>query len=84
MQHPYGSPKDCPWRGIIIRVIYMFTRLQMTCPFFPPTLDLDNTDQLRQWLSNDPGEYNGFPFHNGLKIFLWIVYDYYGLPDVYT
>jgi hypothetical protein len=73
MGHVHISPRECPWRGIIVRVIYMFTRLKISCPFIPSTVDINSTDQLQEWLSKDPGDYQNYPFHNGLKLFLWII-----------
>jgi hypothetical protein len=81
MGHPFVSPNDCEWVGIIIRVIYIFTKEQIECPFIPNTLDVADIKQLRDWLSIDPGDFIGYPSHNGLKLFLWIVDDYYHLLD---
>jgi hypothetical protein len=81
MTHPYGHPSDCEWRGIILRVLYMFTKLDITCPFIPETVDVTVTQQFQDWLSSDPGDYDGKPFHNGLKLFLWLISDCYHLYD---
>ena len=82
MDHPRGNPRDCEWRGIIIRVLYMFTQLDITCPFIPPTVDVTDFEQFRVWLNLHPGDFNPYPFHNGLKLFLWIIYDFYHLDDL--
>ena len=84
MAHPSTTPRNCEWQGIIIRVIYIFTKLDITCPFIPATLDVTDLQQFREWLSTDPKDYLGSPFHNGLKLFLWIVNDYYHLNDEHT
>jgi hypothetical protein len=81
MRHPFCSPKDCPWQGIILRVIYLYTLLDITCPFLPRDVDVTSLIQFRDWLSADPQDYKQFPFHNGLKLFLWLVYDLYNLPQ---
>ena len=38
-------PLVTEWQGIIIRVIYIFTQLDITCLFIPATLDVTNTQQ---------------------------------------
>jgi len=81
MNHPFVSPLQCPWRGIITRVAYMFTRLNIDCPYIRGDLDVMDTSQFRLWLSEDPLDYAGFPFHNGLKLFLWIISSHYNLID---
>lgn len=70
---------QCKWRGIIIRSLYLFITLSIDCPFIPQGLDLSNTAKFRDWVSMDPKDYPGFSFHNGLKLFLWIVYQHYNL-----
>ena len=52
-----------------MRVIYMFTILDISCPLIPPTLDVSILDQFCIWLSTDPQEYIRYPFHNVLKPF---------------
>ena len=79
MGHDFIPSNQCPWRGIIIRVIYMFTLLDIVCPLVPDTLDVTDIQQFQEWLSTDPGDYPGFSIHNGLKLFLWIINDYYRL-----
>ena len=70
MGHPFVPPRDCPWRGVIIRAIYIYTKLSMSCPFLPPEISVTDTQAFRVWLSQDPGHYPGSPFHNGLKLFI--------------
>jgi hypothetical protein len=77
--HPYGPPNNCPWKGIILRALYMFTKLRLACPLLPQGLDITDTIAFRTWLSEDPGDFAPHPFHNGLKIFLWLINDYYNL-----
>ena len=72
------NPKDCPWKGIIMRVIYMYTKLEIPCPFLPADVNIHDIQQLQPWLSSDPGNFPPQLFHNGLKLFLWIL-DYYNL-----
>ena len=79
MNHPFVSPRDCKWTGIIMRAIYMFTRSGTSCPFIPLTVDITLLDQFQLWLSKDPGDYVGSPYHNGLKLFLWIINDLHRL-----
>ena len=40
--HPYGSPNSCPWRGIIIRIIYIFQRLRILCSLLLANLNLND------------------------------------------
>ena len=75
MKHPYIHPKDCPWRGIVIRVLYLYTRLDIKCPFVPEQLDITDSTQFKAWVGENPGDFPGFYFHNGLKLFLWLVYE---------
>lgn len=84
MDHPYGKPGDCEWRGIIIRVIYIFSKLDIACPLIPDTVDVTDINQFKDWLSKEPGDFPGFPLHNGLNLFLWIAYEYLPLFDVPT
>jgi hypothetical protein len=83
MPHPRGSPRDCEWRGIIPRVIYIYSTgiLELNCPYIPDDLDVRDTDSFGNWLSKDPGDYPGRPFHNALKLFLWIVDVAFHLDD---
>jgi hypothetical protein len=73
MDHPNITPKECPWRGIIIRVLYMFTKMDVVCPLISKKLNVRNVEEFRLWLSINPGDYGFLPFHNGLKLFLWII-----------
>lgn len=77
--HPRGSPLSCPWRGIAIRAIYFFTKHDIECPFLPPDVDVGNVQHIQRWLSQDPGMYVGMNYHNGLRLFLWLVYDHFKL-----
>ena len=79
MEHPFISPNQCEWRGIIVRVLYIFTKLDIACPFIPDDLDVTLIPNFRLWASDDPGDYVGLPFHNGLKLFLWVITDFYTL-----
>jgi hypothetical protein len=58
----------------------MFTILDISCPFLPDDVDVRVISSFRTWLSQDPKEYN-FPFHNGLKLFLWLVNDCFNLAE---
>lgn len=78
--HPFVKSTECPWRGIVVRVIYMFTKLDIKCPFLPEDVDVQKTEAFREWLCKDPKEYE-YPFHNGLKLFLWLINDCYHLED---
>ena len=57
----------------------MFIKLGVQCPIIPDTVDTTQIVKFRDWLSTDPLDYEGFPFHNGLKLFLWIIYEFYHL-----
>lgn len=81
MDHPFISPSKCDWRGIIIRFIYMFTILDIACPFIPESLDITLILDLKNWLSRDPGDYKPNPYHNGLKLFLWLITDCLNIYD---
>lgn len=59
-----------------MRTIYMFSRLDISCPLIPDTLDVNDIEEFREWLSRDPGDYSPLPFHNGLKLFLWVINEY--------
>lgn len=84
MDHPFVPSSECEWRGIVIRVVYIFTKVLIPCPFIPDNLDVTDIHNFREFLSKDPGDYLGSPYHNGLKLFLWIIYDYYQLKDEFT
>ena len=55
----------------------MFTVLDISCPLIPENVDVTVVEEFCDWLSLDPGDYKEYPFHNGLKLFLWII-DHYG------
>ena len=58
------------------RVIYMYSILDILCPFLPPDVNVTDVQAFQRWLSDDPGDYPQLPFHNGLKFFIWIVNSY--------
>ena len=62
----------------------MFTKLDIVCPFIPDTLNPSDTIQFRDWLSTDPGDFLGSHYHNGLKLFLWLINDCYRLNVTHT
>ena len=69
MMHPYTIiPCDCIWKNIIQRALYIATFLKLPCLFLP-----EDRWYPPGWLSQGPGTYKGFAFHNGLRGFLWIV-----------
>ena len=63
-----------------MRFLYMITKLQMRCPIIPDEIDTVDYEEFGQWIAMDPGDYPGFPFHNGLKVFLWFINDF---GDIY-
>lgn len=63
------------------RAIYMYSTLEIFCPFVPRDVDVSDVLAFQRWLSDDPGDYPCQPFHNGLKLFLWIVYSCYKLEE---
>ena len=54
----------------------MYTKLEFTCPFLPADVNIHNIQQFQVWLSSDPGDFSPELFHNGLKLFLWIISHY--------
>ena len=76
MDHPYGKPAECEWRGIIMRLIYLFTKVEIDCPLIPESLDVTDTEKFSGWLTTNPKDFPDFEIHNGLKLFLWIITDY--------
>lgn len=56
----------------------MFTKMRLPCPFLPQGLDIADIIEFKSWLSKDPGDFTPHPYHNGLKIMLWII-EYYDL-----
>ena len=53
----------------------MFLTLDINCPFVPDILDLND---FGEWVATDPGDYGDYPFHNRLKLFLWLL-NYFGI-----
>ena len=81
MGHPFVPPHECEWKGIIVRFLYVFKLQKIDCHFIPNTVDVSVINQFRDWLSRDTGDYVGLPSHNALKLFLWLVIDYYNILD---
>ena len=81
MGHPFVPHSECEWKGIIIWVLYVFKNEQIPCPFIPDTVDIMDINQFRDWLNKDTGDYIGCPTHNGLKLFLWILDDFYHMLE---
>ena len=76
MDHPFGSPTLCEWKGIILRVIYMVMKLGIVCPLIPETVDVTNNQKYGEWLIKKPEDFPGLPLHNGLLLFLWVINKY--------
>jgi len=72
---------ECVWRGILMRVLYMFTQVDARCPFLPSDIDVGNTASFRVWLSTNSGVYPTYPFYNHLKLILWLLYEVYNLQS---
>ena len=53
--------------------------MRISCPLIPANLDLNDIEAFKCWLSTDPLDYHPKPFHNGLKLFLWIITTYFNL-----
>jgi hypothetical protein len=62
----------------------MYSRLRFPCPLLPQSLDVTLIPDFKAWICKEPGDFVEWPLYNGLKLFLWVIHDYYHIENEYT